>query len=46
VLAKFAEGLGGNNGLEEEDHGIHSITTRRARLAHHNISHVSCYIRA
>lgn len=47
MLAKFAVGLGGNNGLEEEDHGIHSITTRRARLAHKNISHVSgCSMRA
>lgn len=38
VLAKFAVGLGGNNGLEEEDHGIHSITTRRAKLAHKQFS--------
>lgn len=42
VLAKFAVGLGGNNGLEEEDHGIHGITTRRTKLAHTNISHVLC----
>lgn len=26
LLAKFTVGLGGNNGLEEEDHGIHGVT--------------------